>query len=52
MDNPLCQGEFGDVWKGRHRGGEVAAKVLRVHSTSDLKKVAKVGSELIVRTNN
>ena len=52
MENPLCHGEFGDVWKGKHRGRGVAAKVLRVHSSSDLKRVAKVGSELVVRSNN
>ena len=50
--DPLCHGEFGDVWKGNYRGREVAAKVLRVYQTSDLKKVAKVGPSLVTRINN
>ena len=52
MDNPLCHGEFGDMWKGNHRGREVAAKVLRVYQTSDFKKVAKVGPSLVICINS
>jgi len=43
-ENPLRHDEFGDVWKGQHNGREVAAKVLRVYSTSDFEKTTKVGS--------
>ena len=50
--DPLCHGEFGDVFKGKHDGREVVAKVLRVHQTSDLRKVAKVGSWLIMCINS
>lgn len=42
MENPQCSGEFSDVWKGNHNGREVAAKVLRVYVTSDLKAIRKV----------
>ena len=50
--DPLCRGEFGDVWKGKHDGREVAAKVLRVYQTCDFKKVKKVGSRLVMCFNN
>lgn len=43
-ENPLRHDEFGDVWKGRYNGKEVAAKVLRVYSTSDFKKTTRVRS--------
>ena len=61
MEDPLsyCEyGGFGYVWKGKHDGKEVAAKVLRVYSTCDLeevqqvKKVKKVGSRLVMCINN
>ncbi|KAF9649062.1 kinase-like protein [Thelephora ganbajun] len=35
----LYKGGFADVWKGEHRGRDVAVKVIRMYSTSDLKKV-------------
>ena len=41
-ENPQCSGEFSDVWKGSYDGREVAAKVLRVYVTSDLKAIKKV----------
>ena len=31
------------MWKGEHQGLPVAAKVLRVYSTSDFGKIRKVG---------
>jgi serine/threonine protein kinase len=43
METPLCSGGFADVWKGRHHGREVAAKVLRVCLTSDFVRIRKVG---------
>ena len=42
MENPQCSGEFSDVWKGEYNGREVAAKVLRIYVTSDLKAIRKV----------
>lgn len=40
---PLYQGAFADVWKGHHRGREVAAKVLRLSPKNDCKPITKVG---------
>ena len=42
-ENPLCHGEFTDVWKGQHQGRDVAAKVLRVCTIDDLEKIKRVG---------
>lgn len=42
-DDPSCRGEFADVWKGRHEGKEVAAKVLRVYERDNLEEIRKVG---------
>ena len=39
----LYRGGFGDVWKGEHYGREVAVKVLRIYSTSDLQRIIGVG---------
>ena len=44
IEDPLSHGELSDVWKGRYRGREVAAKVIRANSTSDFKGIAKVRS--------
>ena len=41
----MCHGGFGDVWKGRHQGREVAVKVVKVYKMSDLKQVRKVGCQ-------
>lgn len=41
-ENPLRRDEFADVWKGRHDGKKVAAEVLRVYPTGDLRRVTKV----------
>ena len=38
----LYRGGFADVWKGKHRGREVAVKVLRTYSNSDLQRIAGV----------
>ena len=42
MENPQCSGEFSDVRKGEYNGREVAAKVLRIYVTRDLKAIRKV----------
>jgi len=41
-ETPQCYGGFADVWKGRHNGLVVAAKALRVYTTSDLDRIRKV----------
>ena len=43
VEDPLCHGGFADVWKGRHQGRDVAAKVLRVYSKDGFGKARKVG---------
>ena len=37
------RGGFADVWKGEHRGRDVAVKVLRTYLNSDLQKIIGVG---------
>ena len=39
----MCPGGFSDVWKGQHNDKEVAIKVLRVYTTSDVGRIRKVG---------
>lgn len=39
---PHSHGGFADVWKGEYSGLEVAVKVLRIHVSSDLKKITRV----------
>ena len=39
----LYRGGFADVWKGEYDGREVAVKVLRTYSDSDLQKITGVG---------
>ena len=39
---PLCRGGFADVWKGDYCGREVAVKVMRTYTRSDLQKVVGV----------
>ncbi|KAF9644327.1 kinase-like protein [Thelephora ganbajun] len=40
-ENPLYQGEFTDVWKGKYRGREVAARVLRMSSIDDPERIRR-----------
>ena len=42
----LYRGGFADVWKGQHCGRDVAVKVLRIYSNSDLQKIIGVGCGL------
>ena len=42
-ENPLCHGEFADVWKGKHQDRDVAAKVLRVYRSDDPEQIKRVG---------
>ena len=42
--HPLYRGGFADVWKGGYSGRDVAVKVMRMYSVSDLEKITKVGS--------
>ena len=42
----LYRGGFADVWKGEHGGRDVAVKVLRTYSNSDLQKILGVGLRL------
>ena len=43
MESPLCHGEFADVWKGRYRGLDTAAKVLKVRSNDGRERTRRVG---------
>ena len=38
------KGGFADVWKGEHCGRDVAVKVIRTYSNSDLQKIIGVSS--------
>ena len=38
----LYRGGFGDVWKGEYSGRDVAVKVIRTYSNSDLQKMIGV----------
>jgi hypothetical protein len=40
--DPVAGGGFGDVYKGRLRGQEIAIKVLKVYRESDMDKLLKV----------
>ena len=51
LNIPICydrtgvtsfRGGFADVWKGTHCGREVAVKVIRTYSNSDLQKIIGV----------
>ncbi|KAF9786152.1 kinase-like domain-containing protein [Thelephora terrestris] len=37
--NALYRGGYADVWKGEHRGQDVAVKVIRMYSNDDLRRV-------------
>ena len=41
-DDVLYRGGFADVWKGEYRGRDVAVKVIRIYSDSDLQRVLGV----------
>ena len=45
-EDALYSGGYADVWMGEYQGREVAVKVLRVYSTSDLDKIVTVGRRL------
>jgi len=40
--NAMYSGGFADVWKGEHRGRDVAVKVIRIYSNSELQRVLGV----------
>lgn len=40
--DPVASGQFGEVWRGRVQGQEVAVKVLKKYETSDIQKLLKV----------
>ena len=46
MGRALYRGGFADVWKGKYRDRDVAIKVLRTYSDSDLRKIVGVGYRL------
>lgn len=52
MDSALYRGGFADVWKGEYRGQDVAIKVIRTYTNSDLQKVIGVGIGCISQTIN
>lgn len=43
MGAPLGDGGSADVWKGQYNSKRVAAKALRIYSTSDREAIKKVG---------
>ena len=47
---PRYRGGFADVWKGEYQGCDVAVKVLRVYSTSDLTKIKSVSRHIPAKT--
>ena len=48
--DPLCQGVFGDVWKSRYNGRDVAVKVSRVYQKNfDLERARRVSCCLCFR---
>ena len=42
MGVAFYRGGFADVWKGEHRGLEVAVKVLRFYRETDFQMIARV----------
>ena len=40
---PLYRGGFADIWKGEHHGRDVAVKVIRTYSNSNLQRIIGVG---------
>lgn len=41
----MYRGGFGDVWRRKYQGREVAVKVLRVYATNDLGLIARVSRQ-------
>ena len=50
-EDPKYEGGFAKVWKSEHEGTEVAAKVLKVTTASDLVKIKKVGFPICQRAH-
>ena len=42
----MYKGGYADVWKGEHRGREVAVKVIRTYSDDELRKIIHVGRSI------
>ena len=42
MGNALFRGGYADVWKGKHCDQDVAVKVIRTYSNSDLQRIVGV----------
>ena len=52
MEAPqYCDG-FTDMWKGRYKDQEVAAKVLKLRKTSDLNQIRKVGGVSFIMSSS
>jgi len=45
MGLPQCGGGFGDVYKHKYQGREVAVKILRIYATTDLRKLTRVSHD-------
>lgn len=43
-EHAVASGGFGDVWRGKHRGQNIAIKMLRIYQDSDLLKLNRVQS--------
>jgi len=48
VSDALFRGGYADVWKGEHCGRAVAVKVIRLYSTSDLRKIIGVRFDFAV----
>ena len=48
--DPQFEGRFAKVWKGEHKGMEVAVRVLKAFATSDPVKIERVGFPVCRRT--
>ena len=50
-EDPKYEGGFAKVWKGEHKGIEVAVKVLKIFEASDLVKIKRVGFPVCQRAH-